>query len=171
MADSVPCVYAGRQNGDAKIIIQCFFEWYRWIYQQGVNLIRLVVWNLFLSITLFFLADLAYTKKFSTSDPALAEKKYRIQHDYFDHSLLSGFSGYGHWGDEVYKVCTNDLGFKDDCASPQNNMQHFDLAFIGDSFTEGIGMPYEDSFVGMFAKEHPNLTVANLGVASYSPSV
>jgi lysophospholipase L1-like esterase len=47
----------------------------------------------------------------------------------------------------------------------------FDVAFIGDSFTEGIGLPYEKTFVGMVANQLPNLTIANLGVVSYSPAI
>ena len=44
------------------------------------------------------------------------------------------------------------------------------IAFIGDSFTEGIGLPYENTFVGQF-KIKTDLDVVNLGVASYSPSI
>lgn len=32
-------------------------------------------------------------------------------------------------------------------------------------------MPYEESFAGRFAAKHPEYKVANLGVASYSPSI
>ena len=46
----------------------------------------------------------------------------------------------------------------------------FDLAFIGDSFTEGIGYPYEKTFVGIIEKES-KLKIANIAVSSYSPII
>ena len=51
------------------------------------------------------------------------------------------------------------------------NTTKYDIAFIGDSFTEAIGVEYDSTFVGLLAKAHPKLKVANLGVASYAPSV
>ena len=48
--------------------------------------------------------------------------------------------------------------------------KNFDVAFIGDSFTESIGTTYEDSFVGLYAQKHPDISVANFGVRGYSAS-
>jgi len=45
------------------------------------------------------------------------------------------------------------------------------LVIIGDSFTEGIGLPWEDTFVGKFAQLAPQLEVLDAGVLSYAPSV
>jgi hypothetical protein len=46
---------------------------------------------------------------------------------------------------------------------------------IGDSFTEGIGLPFENTFAGMlFAagqRRSPQIEFLNAGVASYSPSI
>ena len=49
--------------------------------------------------------------------------------------------------------------------------KEFDIAFIGDSFTEGVGVDYEDTFVGRIENKFDNLKIANLGVVSYSPSI
>jgi hypothetical protein len=43
--------------------------------------------------------------------------------------------------------------------------------FIGDSFTEGSGVDYQETFVGRFASAFPDFDVLNAGVNSYSPSV
>ena len=43
--------------------------------------------------------------------------------------------------------------------------------FIGDSFTEGVGLPYEDTFVGLFDGFFPEESVSNAGVISYSPII
>ena len=42
---------------------------------------------------------------------------------------------------------------------------------MGDSFVEGTSVNYEDTFVGMFAKEKSYLNIANLGITSYAPSI
>jgi lysophospholipase L1-like esterase len=69
-------------------------------------------------------------------------------------------------------VATNSLGFKD--ATPRDVPLQSDeprLLFIGDSFTEGIGYPYEQTWVGLVDKElaAQGVTVLNGGVASYCP--
>jgi hypothetical protein len=45
------------------------------------------------------------------------------------------------------------------------------VVFIGDSFTEGSGVPYEQTFVGRFGRAFPDLDVLNAAVGSYSPSI
>jgi hypothetical protein len=62
-------------------------------------------------------------------------------------------------------------GFRSSCDKINVSNKQFDVAFIGDSMTEGIGLLHENTFVGMFAANHPKLKVANLGVASYNPTI
>jgi hypothetical protein len=97
-----------------------------------------------------------------------ADKWAGTRHHVYHHTLAPNVVTKGNWGG-WYTLCTDGNGFKSDCHSPTR--RHFDIGIIGDSFTEGIGLPYEHTFVGMIAKTHPELTVANLGVASYSPSI
>jgi hypothetical protein len=98
-------------------------------------------------------------------------EQFRVRHSVYHHSLKPNFDGIGSWGTWTYRVCTNPHGFKDACGSKQPSTKKFDIAFIGDSFTEGVGLPYEQTFVGMVAAKSPNLTIANLGVVSYSPAI
>ena len=51
-----------------------------------------------------------------------------------------------------------------------NNTNYFEYLFIGDSFTEGVGLKFNETFVGIF-KDNSNSSVANLGVQSYSPII
>ena len=118
---------------------------------------------------LFFASDFIYTKYLRTSTNQ--ESAYRIKNDIFHHSLLPSFDGTASWGREIYRICTDVNGFKSDCENIFTSRNSFDIAFIGDSFTEAIGVPYEDSFVGLFANSKPDLNVANLGVSSYSPTI
>ncbi len=94
----------------------------------------------------------------------------RIAHSVYHHDLAKSFTGQDIWGHLKYDLCTDENGFKTSCVGLKN-IKNFDVAFIGDSFTEGIGLSYEDSFVGKIANALPHLKVANLGVSSYSPSI
>jgi hypothetical protein len=96
---------------------------------------------------------------------------FRIPHQTYHHTLEPNFSGNGYWGSWFYKVCTDPSGFKKNCAVSKPQRKSFDVAFLGDSFTEGIGLPFEQTFVGLVAAQHPELNIANLGVVSYSPSI
>lgn len=99
------------------------------------------------------------------------EKDFRISHDVFHHTLAPNFHGYGIWGAQRYEICTNSLGFKSPCGPIEQDKSEYDIVIIGDSITEAIGLVYEDSFVGLVANELPHLTIANMGVSSYSPSI
>jgi len=99
------------------------------------------------------------------------EKKYRVSHPVYHHSLAPNFDGEGMWGGKTYRVCTNSFGFKDRCDRTAPDNKVYDVAFMGDSFGEGIGLPYEQTFVGKVAAALPNLRIANFSVGSYSPSI
>jgi hypothetical protein len=95
----------------------------------------------------------------------------RVQHPVYHHGLKKNEREIGQWGRETYELCTDDNGFKTSCNASNKSVKSFDIAFIGDSFTEGVGLAYEDTFVGQIAKGRPKLKIANLGVSSYSPSI
>ena len=96
---------------------------------------------------------------------------FRISHPIYHHDLKPNSRGIGYWGTWTYPVCTDGSGFKSGCDRIGVKQKSFDVAFIGDSFTEGIGLPYDKTFVGMVANQLPELTIANLGVVSYSPAI
>ena len=117
-------------------------------------------------LSFFFISDYVYTNHLLPKD-----SPHRIKHKIFHHSLLPSLDANENWGLTTYRMCTDKNGFKSNCKKILSSETSFDIAFIGDSFTEGIGMIYEDSFVGMFAESYPNIKVANLGVGSYSPTI
>ena len=96
------------------------------------------------------------------------EKKPYIKHEIYHHTLKKNFNDLAKW-DIEYHYCTDSNGFKSACNTIPTKV--FDLAFIGDSFTEGVGLPYEKTFVGIIANSNKKLKIANLGVTSYSPSI
>jgi hypothetical protein len=96
----------------------------------------------------------------------------RISSPIYHHDLAKNYKGTASWGNLTpYSICTDANGFKVACSKGDTIYKHFDIAFIGDSFTEGIGLNYEDTFVGQISAQLPSLKIANLGVASYSPSI
>ncbi len=97
----------------------------------------------------------------------------RTSHPDYNHDLRPNIDVTTTWGRKSYRLCTNQYGFRSACGE-QNiklNNKHINIGFIGDSFTEGIGVEYEESFFGMFKKSRSDLTMVNLAVVSYSPSI
>ena len=102
------------------------------------------------------------------------DKKHRKVSPLFHHDLNKCSSGlYDQWGMIKSAFKTNSLGFRDratrniDLKQPQNR-----IVIIGDSFTEGVGVIYEDSFVGQLDNSNKIETeVLNAAVASYSPII
>ena len=93
----------------------------------------------------------------------------RIDHEYYHHTLKANVIYNKEKSfNEFYKFCTDNNGFKYKCGKKRS--KNFDFAFMGDSFTEGVALRYEDTFVGIFEKEK-NISVANLGVTSYAPNI
>jgi hypothetical protein len=125
-----------------------------------------------ITLIIFILIDLfagnvllAFARKEGKKDA------FRIPHARYHHALQASYEGPAYWGPFEYWLCTNASGMKSACRDKNSDEKHFDIAFIGDSFTEGVGVTYEDSFVGMVAKAHPELKIANLGVVSYTPTI
>jgi lysophospholipase L1-like esterase len=129
-------------------------------------IIALVSFIIFVLIDFFAGSSLlAYAKNEGKKDP------FRIPNAPYHHALQANYAGPAYWGPFDYWVCTNASAMKSPCSDKNSTEKNFDIAFIGDSFTEGVGVNYEDSFVGMVAKAHPELKIANLGVVSYSPTI
>jgi len=97
----------------------------------------------------------------------------RISNRVYHHDLQPDVDAQVRWGQLQHRLCTDANAFKSPCdlSTEQRHNRQFDVAFIGDSFTEGMGYPYEQTFVGLYAATHPDLRVANLAVSSYAPSI
>jgi len=64
-----------------------------------------------------------------------------------------------------YKVFTDHYGYRYSGKKRQN--KEFNLVFLGDSSTYGMGTKFENSFVGILEKKNKNYGVYNLGVPGY----
>ena len=99
-----------------------------------------------LSLLGFFICDLLMTSVLEFtgihSPPHKIEQRYRIPHPVYHHTLEANIDGYdAAFGPIRYSVSSNSLGFKD--RAPREVVLaagHKRIIFIGDSFTEGIGI-------------------------------
>ena len=129
-----------------------------------------------LIVTLFLFVDITlgkyiYKKFIKEKNIDVDISKLSLRDDFFDHKLSKNFNNLVAWGDKRYKFCTDGNGFRVGCNNINRKSKNFDIGFIGDSFTEGTGVNYENSFVGLIEKKLPQKKIANLGVSSYSPSI
>jgi hypothetical protein len=146
------------------------------VAQRAKNIIYVVGVNLAVFLAMFLVFELAVHIMWPEGNPWLgppfAKSKFRIANPVYGHTLARNYVGEEEWGTAAAKVVTNSLGFKD--AVTRNVPLRSDrkrVLFLGDSYTEAIGLSYEDSFVGRFAAAFPQLDVLNAAVASYAPSV
>lgn len=138
-----------------------------WI-RSALGLVKSLVLSAIFFIIIDFLVGSYLLAALQKKD---VETKYRIHHPIYHHTLTPNFNGQGIWGKNKYTICTDSNGFKSSCSKKNIPNNKYNIAFIGDSFTEGIGLPYEDTFVGKIANALPNTTIANLAVSTYAPSI
>jgi hypothetical protein len=68
------------------------------------------------------------------------------------HDLAPNQNSTRPWGNIVYPFRTDRYGFRTgDCAPDDGDKGKPAIFAIGDSFTEAVGVPYEQSFVGLMA--------------------
>ena len=106
---------------------------------------------------------------------SVREAYYRRAHPIYHHDLAKNISNYtAEWGKQDYQVDTNSLGFKDssNLSIPLVTKNHR-ILLIGDSFTEGVGIKFEDTFAGLLKQDfkQQNIDVLNAAVSSYSPII
>jgi len=97
----------------------------------------------------------------------------RVLNKTYHHDLLPNAITKERWGNTTYLILTNSLGFKDETA---RNVPLFSskyrILFMGDSFTEGMGIPFGQTFVGLIGKKlEGQAEILNAAVASYSPKL
>lgn len=142
---------------------------------QKLHLKKIIFWVIFFFITpiIWLSIDFLATKIFLKFED---QNIYpRIQSNIFHHNLANNVNvieenaGYG-----KTKLITNSIGFRDKKIRKINKeISNYRIVFIGDSYTEGFLLNYEESFVGLIddkLKDY-NIEVLNAAVVSYSPSI
>ncbi len=100
---------------------------------------------------------------------------YRKPHYYYHHDLRSNISdAQVKWAHQIYKISTNSMGFRDSDAKIINKRKNkYRIILMGDSFTEGLGVNWEDSFAGILSDQakNKNIQILNAGTIGYSPKI
>ncbi len=132
---------------------------------------KIIVVNLAVLVGLYILTEAVLHVVSSGSNPLFPKSPLRIRDPAYTHTLKSNFAGYDWWMGRKYPVFTNSLGFRD--ASVRDvplDAGRKRILFMGDSVTEGIGVAYEETFVGRIARAFPEADILNAAVESYAPS-
>ena len=145
------------------------------LVKKITNTIKLFIIVIFITFSLSLLIDFFFGKLILKSlDPYLSktnfyERLIRIDHKFYHHTLRENIR-YDKTPsfDNFYTLCTDNHGFKYKCCFKRD--KNFEIAFLGDSFVEGVSLNYENTFVGIF-EDKKNISVANLGVTSYAPNI
>jgi hypothetical protein len=124
-------------------------------------------------LALFLVFDFLYSAFTMGQEKA---RSARIADPVYDHGFAANFDGYDIWGEARYRLVTNNFGFKDSAVRevPLKSSSRR-ILLIGDSFAEGIGMTFDNSFAGMLERagreRAAKVEFLDAGVASYSPSI
>jgi lysophospholipase L1-like esterase len=127
----------------------------------------------FYCLGILLLLDLLYSNFIYKKE---SRASARIANSMYHHDLTTGFSGYDTWGGYTYRLYTNSLGFKD--GSPRIVSLVGDrrrVLLMGDSFTEGVGVRFEETFAGLLYRSGlervDKVEFLNGGVVGYSPVI
>jgi len=133
--------------------------------------------TLVLAVVAVVLVDFGFTFVYSHLNPGFYRdhSAFRVRSPIYHHGFQPGVSvDDERWGPLVGSYRINSLGFRDR-AVRQVPLRSADwrVVLIGDSFTEGIGVPYEDTFAGIAATSllPSGIEVLNAGAASFSPII
>lgn len=141
-----------------------------------MNKFKNILKKIFLITSVYLIFDIVF---FSFLPNDIKTKIYnnrahRIKSFYYHHDFRPNASFVDQWGYNKTIIHTNNLGFKD---SKIRNVtfKKKNILFIGDSFTEGVGLKFEDSYVGLISQElkknNNNIEILNAAVQSYSPAI
>ncbi|MFQ5416087.1 MAG: SGNH/GDSL hydrolase family protein [Myxococcota bacterium] len=97
----------------------------------------------------------------------------RRQADYH-HDLRPSVRATMPWGARRVEVVTNSLAFRDETTREVSAARgdRPRILLLGDSFTEGVGVDWQESFAGLLASELAGeVEILNAGVIGYSPKI
>lgn len=99
---------------------------------------------------------------------------FRSRHYYYHHGLLPNQDAQAAWGALIYPVHTNSMGMMDSAAYRLNKQTgSHRILVLGDSHSEGVGVPYPRTFSGRLARslKSQGIEVINASAVSYSQKI
>lgn len=135
-----------------------------YIYFKKPNWMLTILVNLLTVGSIFLHFEVAFRYGFSEY---VIENLYSIRGDYYFNkpNLLS------HLEDKEYSVTykTNQQGFRiPDFANANEDINACDWLFLGDSFTQGAQVPFEELFTSRLYRHFPDKVIVNAGISGFS---
>jgi len=134
--------------------------------------------NIALAITILLICDAIFATIGKRVIPEWRHStetgKYRIQHPVYHHGVAPNVASVYAFGDLTSTYFTNSLGLRDSkvrYVPAQGERPR--VVLMGDSFTEGAGLTFSETYAGriQMAMEKRGVEVLNGAVASYAPTV
>ena len=119
--------------------------------KSDFSLIKFILITILIFVLLDVLIGKYIYKKFIRTNYKDLDRSYVIADPVYHHKFRPNYKGVVGWGNISYFFCTDVNGFRTSSKDLSNNSNEFDIGFIGDSFTEGVGDIYEKSFVSLIA--------------------
>ena len=136
----------------------------------------LVTISIILPISFFQIFDFLYSKNtpdfnpFKLREPLNNGKALYVRDNLGWYDLGADFNGESRYGNNYFYVKTDKNGLRINHLKNSNDLYTDEkIFFIGDSFTFGVGLDWEKSFIGILNKDF-NINAINAGVNSYSPT-
>jgi len=126
-----------------------------------MNLLKIILYKIYKTFLTFFIIFFLYLVidiviffflPSEIKNDLFVNRAHRIKSYYYHHDLRSNASYKDSWGYNNYLVHTNNLGFKDKSIRDVN-FKEKNILFIGDSFTEGVGLKFDQTYVGIISEK------------------
>ena len=143
--------------------------------------IKLIIFSkqlkiLYSIIFFFILLDFVFSNTIITNivkKDCMEYSKYQLNNEnYYSYQLEKDCRAYETKKTvKTYNVFTDKNGFR--VSKKNKNLKKDEnlVFFLGDSFTYGFGLDYEDSVVGNLIKKNTEYKFVNMGVPGYSPLI
>jgi len=124
------------------------------------------------TVAVFILLDVIFSNTFVKNiikKDCLNYTKYSINgKNYFNYDLEKNCKAYETKKTvKTYKVFTDQNGFR--TSGKKKKKKNDSVIFLGDSFTYGLGLNYEESIPGQVERKNIDFNIYNLGIPGYSP--
>jgi len=131
---------------------------------------RKIIYRILLSLAIFIGLDLG--SGFFLIPESF--NSFRTKHYYYHHGLLPNQETMAAWGGLIYPMHTNSMGMVDSAVyKVKKQSGNHRILILGDSHSEGVGVPYLKTFAGRLAKqlEPHDMEVINASAVSYSQKI
>lgn len=140
------------------------------VENKGTKRTGKLVRRILLSLVIFIALDLS-AGLFLVRDNL---QSFRTEHHYYHHGLIPNREALAAWGPLVYPYRTNSMGLVDSAVyQVQPTTGKVRILILGDSHSEGVGVPYLKTFAGRLATEmqKEDVEVLNASCISYSQKI